>query len=292
MTKGIILAGGNGTRLFPLTKAVSKHLLPVYDKPMIYYSLSVLMLAKIKDVLIIARPEDLVQYQRLLQDGSVWGMNIEYAEQQEPNGIPEAFILGEEFIGSDSVCLILGDNLFHGHRLSELLSNAKNDLDGAMIFAYKVKDPKRFGIVELDNDLNVKSIEEKPEKPKSSYAVTGLYYYDNEVVKLAKTLTPSARGELEITDLNNLYLKKGKLKAQLLSRGFSWLDAGTYTSLIEANQFVQTIENRQGLKIACLEEIAFNNKWVSIEQLKDIYTGLAENEYRVYLQSIYEEAIA
>ena len=281
--KGIILAGGSGSRLYPATKAISKQLLPVYDKPMIYYPLSVLMLARIREVLIISTPRDIPMFQRLLGDGSSWGMTLKYKIQSSPNGLAEAFILGEQFIGLDSVCLILGDNIFYGQGFSTILKQSFLLNEGGIIYSYQVSDPKRFGIVEFDKDLNIKSIEEKPDNPKSNYAVTGVYFYDNKVIEIAKNLKPSKRGELEITSINQQYLKKGLLKAKILGRGFAWLDTGTPESLLDAGQFVQTIEKRQGYKIACLEEIAYNNRWIDKDQLLDIANLYTDNNYKDYL---------
>jgi len=281
--KGIILAGGSGTRLYPTTKVISKQLLPIYDKPMIYYPLSVLMLAGIREILIISTQRDIGNYEDLLGDGSNWGAKIQYKVQPSPNGLAEAFILGEEFIGSDSVCLILGDNIFYGQGFSKLLQQSCSLSEGGIIYSYQVSDPKRFGIVEFDQDLNIKSIEEKPDNPKSYYAVTGLYFYDNQVIEIAKNLKPSDRGELEITSVNQEYLKQGILKTKILGRGFAWLDTGTAESLLDAGQFVQTIEKRQGYKIACLEEIAYNNKWIDKGQLLDIANSYTNKSYKDYL---------
>lgn len=284
--KGIILAGGSGTRLYPLTKVISKQLLPIYDKPMIYYPLSVLMLAGIREILIISTQRDIGNYEDLLGDGSNWGIEIQYKVQPSPNGLPEAFILGEEFIGSDSVCLILGDNIFYGQGFSTLLKKSFHLNEGGLIYLYQVSDPQRFGIAELDQDLNIKSIEEKPDNPKSNYAVTGLYFYDNKVIEIAKNLKPSDRGELEITSINQEYLKQGLLKTKILGRGFAWLDTGTAESLLDAGQFVQTIEKRQGYKIACIEEIAYKNNLINKDQLLNIIQSYNPCDYRDYLSSI------
>lgn len=292
ITKGIILAGGSGTRLYPLTKVISKQLMPIYDKPMIYYPLSTLMLAGIKDILVITTPRDSESFQNLLGDGSQWGINISYKVQPSPDGLAQAFIIGEEFINGEGCALILGDNIFYGHDLSKLVKNATQKDDGATIFAYYVKDPERYGIVEFDKNRKAISLEEKPEKPKSNFAVTGLYFYDKNVVEYAKSIKPSARGELEITDLNKIYLEKGNLNVETLGRGYAWLDTGTHESLLQAASFVETVQDRQGLKIACPEEIAYNLGYINKEQLKELAKPLAKNEYGQYLLAIADGGIS
>jgi len=286
--KGIILAGGSGTRLYPITKGVSKQLLPVYDKPMIYYPLSVLMLAGIQDILIITTPEDQSSFIRMLGDGKEFGINLSYAVQPSPDGLAQAFIIGEEFIGSDSVCLILGDNIFWGQGFTPILKSAASRNSGASVFGYQVKDPERFGVVAFDENKKAISLEEKPEKPQSSFAVTGLYFYDNDVIEMAKQVKPSHRGELEITTLNQMYMERGDLNVELLGRGFAWLDTGTHESLLEAAMFVETIEKRQGYKIACLEEIAWNNGWLTDEQVMQTAKALSKNSYGQYLADLIE----
>lgn len=292
ITKGIILAGGSGTRLYPLTKVISKQLMPIYDKPMIYYPLSTLMLAGIKDILVITTPRDSESFQTLLGDGSQLGIKISYKVQPSPDGLAQAFIIGEEFIDGEGCALILGDNIFYGHDLSKLVKNATQKDDGATVFAYYVKDPERYGIVEFDKNHKAISLEEKPEKPKSNFAVTGLYFYDKNIVEYAKSIKPSARGELEITDLNKIYLEKGNLSVETLGRGYAWLDTGTHESLLQAASFVETVQDRQGLKIACPEEIAYNLGYINKEQLKELAKPLAKNEYGQYLLAIADGGIS
>jgi len=288
-TKGIILAGGSGTRLYPITKGVSKQLLPIYDKPMVYYPLSVLMLAGIQDVLIITTPEDLNSFKRLLGDGSQFGIRLEYAIQPSPDGLAQAFIIGEKFIGDSNVCLVLGDNIFYGQGFTPMLKKAVSRAKGATVFGYQVKDPERFGVVEFDQQKRAISLEEKPKQPKSHFAVTGLYFYDNDVIQIAKQVKPSERGELEITTVNQMYLERGDLNVELLGRGFAWLDTGTHSSLLEAAQFVETIEKRQGYKVACLEEIALSNGWLSKEQVLETGQSMSKNDYGQYLISLVSE---
>ena len=289
--KGIVLAGGSGTRLYPITKGISKQLLPIYDKPMVYYPISVLMLAGIRDILIISTPQDLPGFRRLLGDGSDYGVHFEYAEQPSPDGLAQAFLIGEEFIGNDSVCLVLGDNIFHGAGFMPMLEEAVKDAAAgkATVFGYWVSDPQRYGVAEFDKAGNCLSIEEKPKEPKSNYAVTGLYFYPNKVVEVAKTIKPSARGELEITSVNQRFLQDGELKVQVLGRGFAWLDTGTHDSLAEASIYIETVEKRQGLKVACLEEIAFQQGWIDAEKLRQLAAPMAKNQYGQYLLKMAEE---
>ncbi|HVL77438.1 MAG TPA: glucose-1-phosphate thymidylyltransferase RfbA [Noviherbaspirillum sp.] len=289
--KGIILAGGSGTRLHPATLAISKQLLPVFDKPMIYYPLSTLMLAGIRDVLIISTPQDVPRFEQLLGDGAQWGMRLQYAVQPSPDGIAQAFVLGAEFLGDSPAALILGDNIFHGHDLPAVLSSANARADGATVFAYHVDDPQRYGVVGFDANGMAVSLEEKPAQPKSRYAVTGLYFYDNEVVELARTLKPSARGELEITDLNRIYLERAKLHVEIIGRGYAWLDTGTHESLLEASQFIATLENRQGLKVSCPEEIAYRQKWIAAADLETLARRMANNRYGQYLLRLLDDKV-
>lgn len=284
--KGIILAGGSGTRLYPITKSISKQMLPVYDKPMIYYPLSTLMLSGIKDILIITTPQDSKQFQELMGDGSQWGINLQYQVQPSPDGLAQAFIIGNKFVGNDTVSLILGDNIFFGQGLSKLLQKSAQINDGAVVFGYYVRDPERYGVVEFNKLGEVLSVEEKPKYPKSHYAITGLYFYDNTVLEIAKNIKPSSRGELEITDVNKAYLENGKLNVELMGRGFAWLDTGTHQSLVDATMFIKTIEDRQGLKIGCVEEVAFYMKFISSEQLVKIATPMSKNDYGKYLLTI------
>ena len=288
-TKGIILAGGSGTRLYPITKGISKQLLPIYDKPMIYYPLSVLMLAGIREILIITTPEDIESFKRLLGDGSTFGVELSYAIQPSPDGLAQAFIIGEDFIGQSNVCLVLGDNIFYGQGFTSMLKQALARKHGATVFGYQVKDPERFGVVEFDQNKCAISLEEKPKQPKSNFAVTGLYFYDNDVIQIAKRVKPSDRGELEITTVNQMYLERGDLNVELLGRGFAWLDTGTHESLLQAAQFVETIEKRQGYKVACLEEIAFNNGWLTSAQILEIGQSMCKNDYGQYLISLVSE---
>lgn len=288
--KGIILAGGSGTRLYPITRVVSKQLLPIYDKPMIYYPLSVLMLAGIRDILIISTPTDLPRFQEMFGDGSQIGLSLSYKVQERPEGLAQAFILGKEFIGKDPVCLVLGDNIFHGHGLATVLQRSAELTSGGIVFGYKVRDPKRYGVVEFDANHHVISIEEKPERPKSKYAVTGLYFYDNDVVAIAEGLKPSPRGELEITDVNNAYLRRGDLKVEFLGRGYAWLDTGTHESLLQAASFVQVVQDRQGVKVSCIEEIAYRMGYIDADTLEHLAADMLKNDYGQYLMEVVKEA--